>query len=62
MQDWLPRSVSSLGDYSWQKFASDGVAGVTVGLVALSTTTAPEIAATPCWQPQVSTSDNCSAT
>ncbi len=35
MQDWLPRSVSSLGDYSWQKFASDGVAGVTVGLVAL---------------------------
>src|SRR6202142_3697619 len=35
MQDWLPRSVSSLRDYSWQKFASDGVAGVTVGLVAL---------------------------
>ena len=35
MQDWYPRSISCLRDYSWQKFASDGVAGVTVGLVAL---------------------------
>src|ERR1700676_179141 len=35
MQDWLPRSISSLKDYSWQTFAVDAVAGVTVGLVAL---------------------------
>src|SRR6202142_2017719 len=35
MQDWLPRSVSSLKDYSWRKFADDSLAGVTVGLVAL---------------------------
>jgi len=35
MQDWLPRSVSCLRDYNWQKFAADLLAGVTVGLVAL---------------------------
>src|SRR5271154_2287735 len=35
MQEWLPRSFSCLKDYSWQKFAEDALAGVTVGLVAL---------------------------
>jgi len=35
MQDWLPRSISCLKNYSWQKFAADVLAGVTVGLVAL---------------------------
>src|SRR5271169_4978649 len=35
MQDWLPRLISCLKDYSWQKFAADTLAGVTVGLVAL---------------------------
>ncbi len=35
MQDWLPRSITSLRDYSWPKFAADLLAGVTVGLVAL---------------------------
>ena len=35
MKDWLPRSISSLRDYSWHKFAADALAGVTVGLVAL---------------------------
>src|SRR6202166_4872536 len=35
MQDWFPKSISSLKDYSWQKFSADGLAGVTVGLVAL---------------------------
>ena len=35
MEDWLPRSITSLREYSWQKFASDALAGVTVGLVAL---------------------------
>jgi sulfate permease, SulP family len=35
MQDWLPRSISCLKDYSWHKFAADVLAGVTVGLVAL---------------------------
>ena len=35
MQDWLPRSILCLKDYSWPKFASDVLAGVTVGLVAL---------------------------
>jgi SulP family sulfate permease len=35
MQDWLPRSLSTLRDYSWHKFAADALAGVTVGLVAL---------------------------
>src|SRR5215469_3068065 len=36
VQEWLPRSVVCLKDYSWHKFASDLVAGVTVGLVALA--------------------------
>jgi SulP family sulfate permease len=35
MQDWLPRSITCLKDYTWQKFAADLLAGVTVGLVAL---------------------------
>src|SRR5579864_9070551 len=35
MQDWYPRSISCLSDYSWHKFAADTLAGVTVGLVAL---------------------------
>jgi SulP family sulfate permease len=35
MQEWLPRSISCLKDYSRQKFAADLLAGVTVGLVAL---------------------------
>src|ERR1700748_540408 len=35
MQDWLPRSISNLRDYSWQKFEADAIAGVTVGFVAL---------------------------
>jgi SulP family sulfate permease len=35
MKDWLPRSISSLKDYTWHKFAADALAGVTVGLVAL---------------------------
>ena len=35
MQDWLPRSVICLQDYSWQKFSSDLLAGITVGMVAL---------------------------
>src|SRR5712692_880681 len=35
MNDWLPRSFSSLRDYSWHKFAADVLSGVTVGLVAL---------------------------
>jgi sulfate permease, SulP family len=35
MHDWLPRSIVCLRDYSWHKFASDLLAGVTVGLVAL---------------------------
>src|SRR6202790_5311137 len=35
MQEWLPRSISCLKDYSWQKFAADVLAGITVGLVAL---------------------------
>ncbi len=32
---WLPKSVISLRDYSFNKFMHDAVAGVTVGLVAL---------------------------
>src|SRR6188472_2595821 len=32
---WLPKSVTSLRNYSWDKFVSDLIAGVTVGLVAL---------------------------
>src|SRR5580692_2698796 len=35
MQEWLPRSISCLKEYSWPKFAADTLAGVTVGLVAL---------------------------
>src|ERR1700687_3845919 len=35
MKDWLPRSILSLKDYTWNKFAADLLAGVTVGLVAL---------------------------
>src|SRR6202046_4839880 len=35
MQDGLPRSVICLKNYSWSKFASDALAGITVGLVAL---------------------------
>ncbi len=35
MQDWLPRSIICLRDYNAQKFASDVLAGITVGLVAL---------------------------
>src|ERR1700688_455693 len=35
MQEWLPRSISCLKEYSWPKFAADALAGVTVGLVAL---------------------------
>src|SRR5579864_2807457 len=33
--DWLPKSVQCLKDYNARKFASDVVAGFTVGLVAL---------------------------
>jgi sulfate permease, SulP family len=32
---WLPKSVILLRDYNWEKFVSDLIAGVTVGLVAL---------------------------
>jgi DNA-binding transcriptional ArsR family regulator len=35
IEDWLPRSVSALKTYSTDKFVSDLIAGVTVGLVAL---------------------------
>jgi SulP family sulfate permease len=35
IQDWFPRSISSLRDYNGRKFAADLLAGVTVGLVAL---------------------------
>src|SRR6202790_4600665 len=35
MKDWLPRSILSLKDYTWNKFAADALAGITVGLVAL---------------------------
>jgi SulP family sulfate permease len=35
MQDWLPRSITCLRTYSPQTFASDVLAGITVGLVAL---------------------------
>src|ERR1700738_4558747 len=35
MKDWLPRSILSLKGYTWDKFAADALAGVTVGLVAL---------------------------
>src|ERR1700741_3977332 len=33
--DWLPKSVQCLRNYNGRKFASDVVAGITVGLVAL---------------------------
>src|SRR5688500_9950602 len=32
---WLPKSVIALRNYSYQKFVSDLIAGLTVGLVAL---------------------------
>src|SRR3954467_4637050 len=35
MPEWLPKSVLALRNYNRQKFFSDFVAGVTVGLVAL---------------------------
>src|SRR6202022_2306031 len=35
IQEWFPRSISNLRDYSGAKFAADLLAGVTVGLVAL---------------------------
>jgi SulP family sulfate permease len=35
LNDWLPKSVLSLKNYDRRKFASDLVAGITVGLVAL---------------------------
>lgn len=35
MNNWLPRSVECLRDYSRQKFVLDLIAGITVGLVAL---------------------------
>src|SRR3977135_667453 len=33
--NWLPKSVTALRNYSREKFVSDVLAGVTVGLVAL---------------------------
>ena len=35
LNDWLPKSVIALKNYSWHIFLSDLVAGITVGLVAL---------------------------
>ena len=35
INDWLPKSIQCLRDYNRQKFFSDAVAGITVGLVAL---------------------------
>lgn len=35
MENWLPRSVTSLRNYSARRFSQDLAAGVTVGLVAL---------------------------
>ena len=35
VEDWLPKSVVALKNYSRDKFVSDLIAGVTVGLVAL---------------------------
>src|SRR6187401_617133 len=35
IEPWLPKSVTSLRNYSWDKFVSDLIAGLTVGLVAL---------------------------
>ena len=35
LDDWLPKSIQCLSNYSARKFVADVVAGVTVGLVAL---------------------------
>src|SRR4249919_1020481 len=35
IETWLPKSVSDLRGYTREKFVSDLIAGVTVGLVAL---------------------------
>jgi SulP family sulfate permease len=35
MQEWLPRSITSLKDYNARKFSADLLSGITVGLVAL---------------------------
>jgi len=35
LENWLPKSVLSLKNYSGRQFAADSVAGITVGLVAL---------------------------
>jgi SulP family sulfate permease len=35
MEDWLPKSITCLREYSWRTFSADALAGVTVGLVAL---------------------------
>src|SRR4051812_24136526 len=35
MNSFLPKSIICFGDYNWQKFSGDLVAGITVGLVAL---------------------------
>src|SRR6204780_3528281 len=35
MKDWLPRSIQCLRNYNTHRFASDVVAGITVGLVGL---------------------------
>src|ERR1700734_946132 len=35
MKDWLPRTIQCLRNYNTHRFASDVVAGITVGLVAL---------------------------
>ena len=35
MNDWLPKSVLALRDYTKRKFLADSIAGITVGLVAL---------------------------
>jgi SulP family sulfate permease len=35
INDWLPKSIQCLGDYTRQKFFGDVLAGITVGLVAL---------------------------
>src|SRR6516165_9429458 len=35
IEQWLPKSIRSLREYSLQKFSHDVIAGLTVGLVAL---------------------------
>jgi len=35
MPEWLPQSVLALKNYDRRKFFADGLAGITVGLVAL---------------------------